>query len=389
MAAITYGMTDRGFVRKPLSAIIDSLNSRFTAEFGSTFDVSPEGPDGQVIGIVANEASLLWEQAQNAFNSYRPGSMEGVGLDNICELTGTTRYIKRPTQVTVQCGGDAGTVVPAGAIVGDDLGRQFVTANDVTLPGDVTAICQTIGELYVAAGTVTKIITTGIDGWTSVTNPEDGMTGVNYESDPKLRARRDKTTVNTGTATAEAIYSSLASLNLDYIRIRDNDTDSAIGNQPPNSIYVVVDGGTINDIARKIYDNKTGGIPTYGNIKTAVKDSKGHPHDIYFSRTTKIPVFFKIKVKRISTVNLSSNDVKVLVQGAVQSYINSLQPGAAVAWSYVIPAILAAAKGIQIDTLEVGLSADTVGTQTLPMDIDQRAHVEIADIDVEDTTLTG
>lgn len=385
MAAITYGVTDKGFVTKPLDAIVSAINARFVAAFGSTFDVSPESPDGQVIGIVADEVSSCWDQAQHGFNAYRPGSMEGVGLDNICELTGAVRYVNKPSSVTVVCSGSSGTVVPAGSLVGDGT-NTFATQTDVTIPGDATALCTTVGEIYVGPSTVTKIITTGITGWTGVTNPEEGVTGINYEQDTSLRARRDKTTVSNGTSTTEAIYSALADLDLDYIRIRDNDTPDAIGSQPGNTIYLVVDGGTENDIGRRLFDNKTAAVPTYGSISVVVKDSKGYPHTVKFSRTSKVPVFFDIKVKRLPNANLSSNDVEMAVQDAVMDYITSLQPGAPVVWSYIIPPILASTTGIQIDDLKVGLSAATVANTTLDMEIDQRASTAIANIKVTDTT---
>ena len=390
MAAITYGVTEKGFVRKPLSVIIDSLNSRFTAAFGSTFDVSPESPDGQVIGIVGNEISLLWEQGQYAFNSYRPGAVEGVGLDSVCELTNTRRYVNKPTQVTVLLGTNdsEGTVVPAGIRVGDASGHEFITQDEVTLPGDVTAICTTVGEIYIAPNTVTKILTENVQGLDYCNNPEEGQTGINYEQDTALRARRDRTTISSGTATVEAIYDAVADLDLEYIRVRDNDTAQPIGEQPANTIWVVVDGGTVNDIARKIYENKAGGVPTYGNISVVLKDSKGYPKTIKFSRTTKVPVFFHIIVRRLPTSNLSSNDVKYSVQDAVQTYIDSLKPGAPVVWSYVIPQILAATSGIQIDDLSVGLSSSTVGKTTLVMDINQRPTTVTANIVVVDATNT-
>lgn len=386
MAATTYGVTDQGFVRKPLSAIVDSLNSRFKAEFGSTFDTSAESPDGQVIGIVANELSQAWEQAQFAFNSYRPGAVEGEGLDAICELTGAERYVNKPTSVTVYCDGPDGAVQPSGLIVSDGT-NEFVTQSDVTLPGDVTAICTQTGAIYVAANTVTKIVSTGAKA-TTVTNPEEGDTGIVYEQDPSLRARRDKTTVSSGSATAEAIYSGLANLNLSYVRIRDNDTAAAIGEQPANTLWVVVDGGTVNDIAKSIYHAKTGAVPTYGDISTNVTDSKGFPHTIKFSRTKRVNTYFNIKARRLPTANLSSNDVKINIQTAVTEYINSLQPGAPVAWSYLIQPILASTTGIQVDQITIGLSASALAQTTLAMDINMRPYTEADFITVVDTTNT-
>ncbi|QHJ79802.1 MAG: hypothetical protein [Caudoviricetes sp.] len=386
MAATTYGVTEKGFVRKPLSVILDNLNSKFQAKFGAAFDVSPESPDGQIIGVVADEINSCWEQAQFGFNAYRPGAMEGVGLDAICELTGTERYVNRPTRVTCQCTGTQGTVVPAGSLVGDTTGLTFATVTDVTLPGDVTVACTTQGEFYVAPNTITKIITTGITGWTGVTNPDEGITGLTYESDPSLRARRDKTTVSNGTATTEAIYSALSDLDLSYVRIRDNDTGAAIGSQPAGTIFVVVDGGTLNDIARRIYDNKTGGVPTYGSQSIVINDSKGYPHTIKFSRSTPQSIYITGTFRRMAGSNLASNDVITTLQQACLDYINNLNPGEPVVWSYLFNPLVTSTPGIEIDSLFIGIAANPTATTTIPLDIDKRANTVAANCKFTEVT---
>lgn len=385
--ATTYGVTDKGFQAKPLEVIIDSLNSRFIARFGSTFDVSPEGPDGQIIGIIADEVNSCWQQAENGFNAYRPGAVEGIPLDNICELTHTERYVDRPTKVTVELAGTSGTLVPAGSKVGDTSGLEFLTEDDTTIPGDVTATCTTLGEIYVAPNTVTKILTTGISGWTGVDNEDEGITGVNRESDPALRARRDKTTVSSGSSTVESIYSGLSSIDLAYIRIRDNDTGSPINGQPSGTIFVVVDGGTKNDIARRIFDKKPGGIPTYGTESITVKDSKGYPHVIKFSRTTALNIYIKGTFRRLAGSNLSSNDVISQLKDAAAAYINGLTPGSPVVWSYLFDPLVRSTPGIQIDTLFIGIAANPTTTATIPVDIDKRARTVVANITFTETAL--
>lgn len=387
MATVQYGVTDKGFVRKPLDTIIDSINNKMTAEFGSNFDVSPESPDGQVIGVVADEVDQCWNQAQQVFNAYRPGAVSGVGLDNVCELTNTVRYVDKHTQVTVICDGSAGTVVPAGSQVGDGT-MTFTLDTDVTLPGDVTAIADSAGEYYVAVGTVTKIITTGITGWTSVNNEDIGETGINYEPDPALRARRDKTTAVSGSATVEAIYAALADLNLSYIRIRDNDTGAAIGTQPAGTIFVVVDGGTKNGIARRIYNAKTGGIPTFGTEVITINDSKGYPHDIKFSRSSNTEIFVKGTFKRRAGSNVSSNDAAESLQTAMINYLNSLQPGQSVVWSELFTPLMDATMYLEVDSLFIGTAANPTGTATIELDIDKRAHGTTANIKFTDVTTT-
>lgn len=385
MATIQYGVTEDGFVRKPVTEVVKSLNNKFIAAFGANFDVSPESPDGQVIGIVSDEIASCWEQAQQVFNAYRPGAVEGVGLDNVCELTNTKRYVNKPSQATVYCDGTLGTLVPAGSLVSDGS-RQFVLDTDVTLPGDVTAIATEPGEYYIAADTIINILTP-IAGWTSVTNPTIGTTGIDYESDPELRARRDKTTAVNSATTAEAIYASLADLDIDYIRVRDNDTDAAIGSQPPGTIFVVVDGGTSNDIARRIYNAKTGGVPTHGDIEITINDSRGYPHPIKFSRPVRTPIFVKGTFRRRASANISSNDAAQRLQAAAITYLNSLQPGDDVVWSNMFGPIMSAVQYIEVESLFIGLSVNPTSTATIELDIDKRAQGLEANISFTDITV--
>lgn len=387
MATIQYGVTANGFVAKPVSVIVDELNNKFNASFGSTFDTSPESPDGQIIGIVADIAGGCWQQSELSYNGYRPGAMEGVGLDNICELSNVQRYVNRHSRVTVECTGAAGTIVPAGSLVTDGI-MQFATDIEVLLPGDVTVIATQSGEYYIAPNTVNKIVdTTLIPGWTAVNNADIGETGIEYEPDPSLRARRDKTTAIAGSAFVESIYASLSDLNLTYIRVRDNDTGASIGAQPAGTVYVVVDGGTKNDIARRIYNAKTGGVPTFGTESITVNDSKGYPHVIKFSRSSNTEIFVKGTFKRRAGSNISSNDAAASLQEAMINYLNTLQPGEPVVWSYLFTPLTQAVHNIEVDTLFIGIAANPTGTATIDLDIDKRAHGTAANIVFTDTTV--
>lgn len=385
MATIKYGVTENGFVRKPVADVVSSLNNKFIAAFGSNFDISPESPDGQYIGIMADEIASCWEQAEQVFNAFRPGAVSGIGLDNVCELTNTVRYVDKPSQATVLCDGDMGTTVPAGSIVTDGTMR-FILDTDVTLPGDVTVIAEEPGEYYIAPRTINQIVTP-VAGWNSVINETAGETGINYESDPQLRARREKTTAVSSTATVEAIYASLADLDIDYIRVRDNDTGSPIGNQPSGTVFVVVDGGTSNDIARRIYNAKTGGVPTYGDITITVADSKGYPHDIHFSRPTYTDIYVKGTFRRRANANISSNDAIRQLTDATIEYFNSLQPGQSVVWSNMFAPIMAATQYLEIDSLFIGIAPNPTGIATIELDIDKRARGVAANITYTDVTV--
>ncbi len=378
MATIQYGVTENGFVQKPVQEIVSHINSRFLSVFGANFDISPEGPDGQVIGIISEEISKCWQQAEMVFNAYRPGAMQKIGLDNICELTFTKRLVNWPSRVGVRCAGQAGTLVPAGSIVSDGT-TDFETQYDCIIPGTVTAVATETGEYYIAADTVNKIITP-VTGWESVNNPEIGQTGVDYESDPALRTRRDRTTAHSGSAFVEAIYAALADLNLSYLRIRDNDTGAPIGTQPSGTVFVVVEGGTEDEIARRIYSTKTGGVPTHGTTSVSIYDSKGYPHEVKFSRPEDATIYVAGTFKRRPGSNISSNDAARQLQTAMMDYINSLNPGDSVIWSECFKPIMDATNGVQVDSLFIGTSASPTGIATIELDIDKKAEATTASV---------
>lgn len=384
MATVVYGVTEKGFVPKPVAEVITSLNNRFIGAFGSTFDVTPEGPDGQVIGIVADEIAQCWDQAEAAFNAYRPGATEGVGLSNIAELTHVVRIENQPSTVGVYLDGQEGTYVPQGSLVSDGT-MEFSIMYNTRIPGLVTAKATQTGEYSVAASTVNKIVTE-IDGWTSVNNPESGQTGIDYEKDPALRARRDNTTAKGGGSTIEAFYAVLADLNLPYIRIRDNDTDAAIGSQPAGTVYAVVGGGTADEIGRRLFSVKPGGVSTHGSIVAQVFDSKGYPHDIRFSRPQPLSIYVKGTFKRRLGSNISSNDAAKTLTTAMMNHLATLQPGESVIWSECFAPLMESTQFLQIDSLLIGISSNALSTNSIEIDIDQHATADESNITFTDVT---
>ena len=75
------GVTEQGFTTKPVAEITTNLNSRFTAAFGTQFDVSPTSPDGVCIGIMADVLGDIWEKAEASYNAVSPSDTFGIGLD--------------------------------------------------------------------------------------------------------------------------------------------------------------------------------------------------------------------------------------------------------------------------------------------------------------------
>lgn len=367
------GVTEQGFITKSVAEITANLNSRFTAVFGTQFDVSPTSADGQCIGIMAEVLGDIWEKAEGAYNAYNPADTFGIGLDKVVELNGVTRITNRPTSVAISFTGTAGTVVPAGYIVKTDDGLGFATVALAVLPAIVTARCTTQGAIKIVAGDVHKL-TTAIPGLTGATNLEPGIPGIVKEEDPALRARRENSTISRGTNSVDAIYEAVRALNLPYIAIIENRTDAVVDGIPAKSFLTVVEGGTPQEVSKAIYDNKPQGANAFGSIVTTIMDSKGYPHYIGLSRP--YPVDISI-IAGISNLPGASIDSATLAQEALVEHTNGLNISESVNWGDMIAAVLAAVPNIKFKSIQLKLTiGGTFSQQDIAITAQQRARTD-------------
>ena len=371
------GVTEQGFTVKSAAEITADLDAKFVGTFGSQFDTSAESPDGQLIGVVAKLLEDVWQQAEGAYNAYSPSNAYGVGLDKVAEINGITRITNLPTSVAITFSGTAGTVVPAGYIVKTVDGLEFATVAVAVIPAIVTAKCTTQGAIRILANEV-HVLTTAIAGLTGATNLEPGITGIVREEDPAFRARRENSTISRGTASIDAIYEGVKSLNLPYIAIVENTTSATVDGVPANSFLVVVEGGTPAEVSQVIYDNKPQGITSYGSIVTVVNDSKGYPHNIGISRPTPIDISVTTSITNLPGASVDS---ATLVKAAIVDYVNNLNISEDVYWSYFFSAILAVVPNIKINSLQIKFTVGgTFGTTDLVITPQQRARTDASKV---------
>jgi len=150
------------------------------------------------------------------------------------------------------------------------------------------------GPIEVAIGTLTEI-ETPVSGLTSCTNFVAETTGRDIETDSELRIRRAASLTIIGAATVPAIQARILQ-EVDGVTaclVTENDTmvadDDGI---PAKSFECVVEGGDLDDIAKKIWELKPAGIATYGTVFPArvITDIDGNSHTINFSRPTPVVI---------------------------------------------------------------------------------------------------
>lgn len=301
---MAFGVTAAGFEIKRLADIKGEIEDaiRASSEFGPGVNLEADSPLGQLVGIFAEREALLWELAQAIYNAAYPDTAEGAGLDNVCEVIGVTRLVATYSKVTgATLTGVAGTAIAAGSIVSvEGSGDRFTLDAPVTIGpggtiiGDFTA--EATGPIRANAGTLNQIETV-IAGWTACTNGDDAVLGSDIETDSALRLRRLQSLQTIGAATVNAIYSRVLQqvVGVSDVSVVENDSDVTDSEgRPPHSVHCVVDGGTDQDVADKLWAIKAAGIATHGSTVVSVEDSQGYSHDVAFDRSSEVDIWFHV-----------------------------------------------------------------------------------------------
>lgn len=346
-----YGVTDTGFVKKPLSAILVDIQDRHRASFGAGIDVAIARELGQVDGNIASLAAELWEIGETAYHADDPEAAAGPVLDNIASLTGTVRLTAKASTVPISVNLNAGITLNAGTLIAFD-GRpdiQFTIDNPATNAGGspatittdtdgdpLTATCTQTGPIVVPAGSLTVKVSV-VSGWNTVTNPVDATPGRDVDTDIQLRQRREDELALRGGSTARAIRADLLDTanhpELTGIRTVDiftnrGDSVDAKG-LPPHSFEVLLDDGdtpTVADVAivQAIYDTAPDGIATFGSTTANATDENGDLVAVRFSRATLKPVYIIATI--VTNGDFPSGGV-ALVKAAILAYGAALKAG--------------------------------------------------------------
>lgn len=299
----TYGVTLQGFVIKPQSVIIAELNSGFQNAFGADLDVSPDTPNGQLIGLYAQPITDLWEIANAVYDAFNPNAATGVSLSNLVQLNNMERIEDSPSTVDEVFTGIPGTFISANGFIvtTSDTGFNFTLVDDVIVgpSGSTTAQMKSVdlGAVPAPAGTLT-VVSTPVTGLISVTNPQDAILGRSNETDPQLRVRRDKSTETNSQNIDDALYADILSLEgVIDAQVLSNGTDNIDANGLlPHSIAACVEGGIDDDIREAIFNNKASSIQTNGNITGFVTNSQGFLIPINFYRPDLLNIYVEVDV---------------------------------------------------------------------------------------------
>jgi uncharacterized phage protein gp47/JayE len=284
-----------GLKIKSLDELKAELIAGLQVIYGSDINVDSNSPDGQLLGLISQEAVDLRELLLNINSGFDPDQAEGNTLDQRCALVGVKRGSGTFTTVqidvvTTKALNLVGLDTESGIInpqvinlytIKDDAGNLWylLSSQFPSGSGTYTYTFQSaaIGAVQVVANTITTPVTI-IDGVSTVNNPSGALyQGIDEETDANLRVRFHKATTITAVGFSDSLQSLLENLpTVDSAQVWDNDTPTTdTYGTPANSIWCIVEGGYPADIAQAIYSKKGAGAGMRGAITHNVTRPNG------------------------------------------------------------------------------------------------------------------
>ena len=388
MASPTAPTIDANGITAPSFAeILAYLQTQYRGIFGQDVYLGNDSQDGQFLGIIAAAINDCNSAAIAAYNSFSPSTAQGNGLSNLVKINGIKRNEIVRSTVDVMLTGVAGTTINNG-VVADSNNINWALPATVTIPDagqiTVTAVCQKVGNINAAIGSVNKI-QTATYGWQSVTNPTVAVEGNPIESDAELRVRQSISVALPSQTMFEGIVGSVANLTgVKRIKGYENDTSVPDSNGiPGHTIALIVEGGDTTTIAQTIAEKKTPGTGTFGSISTALFDSVGSSHIIKFSRPTEAVI--KVNLSIHGEPGFSAGVVPTIKQSIVD-YLNSLQIGSDVIYTKLfVPANLdntGYGRSYNIMSMTIARDSGAFGSTDIPINFDEVASAELANINI-------
>jgi uncharacterized phage protein gp47/JayE len=355
------GLTSSGFERKILGDIKEEIQDSLKSVLGNSINLLPPSFLATIVGIFSERENLIWELAEDVYNSQYPDTASGISLDNVVAITGINRLEATFSTATVTLEGSDGTIVPAGtvfSVLGNTLARFVLDVEQIIpISGEIDATCtaESAGAVQAPSGTLT-VIETPVAGLDSVTNALDAVVGRELETDIELRLRRRNVLQVAGAGTPEAIRSRLLGLEnvTDVIVFENQSMIEDMDARPPKSYEAVVNGGLDADIDQAIWESKPAGISTYGNQNNSVIDSQGFTQAVNWSRPSEVDIWVEVDLTTDSEFPV---DGIAQAEAAILAYGNGLGIGKDV---IVYPQLMCALHeiaGITDVAIRVGLSA--------------------------------
>ena len=265
-------ITDTGIATERLDVIHARLVEKFKAIYGQDIVVTPDSPDGQMIGIFSQALADINEVIAAIIQMLDPYQATGVYLDQRSLYAGVIRkggeYSYVPEVVITDS--NAGLTVPEGTVLIDSNRVRWQTVSDLVLDengsGRVDIRSEERGPLRLPEKQSLQFeLMLSADMKAETIKPS--KVGRVEESDPDLLTRFMLSHAVNNEDDRAGIQASLMNIpeveKCLVLENPENTTDPVTG-LPPHSVNAILVGGEKDDIALVLVQKKKGGAAFYG-----------------------------------------------------------------------------------------------------------------------------
>lgn len=266
--------------------LLQDLETAFRTIYGDDIILDSSTPDGQWLNILVQKGVDVRGLLMQLYNSFNPNNAQGTVLDQRCAINNIFRKSGSFTTVNVDITTDRSLTLDGvdedynnpeatGFTIQDNAGNRFVLVNTQTISAGTTRLLfrsETLGKIIVLPDTLTIPVTIVL-GVLSINNPTAATAiGTDEESDQDLRTRRRQSVAISSFGYLNGLQASLLQLEgVNDAKVYENYTSETDENgTPPHCIWVVMDGGSTEEIANTIYNKKSVGCDMRGNIEYTI-----------------------------------------------------------------------------------------------------------------------
>lgn len=313
---------NNGIVVQDLTDIKNDLIAKFKTIYGADINLEQNSPDGQFINLLAQEKKDILDLCVQYYNNLDVDRVIGIPQQILYKLNGLTIkaftysyvYVNVTVTAPVNLDGISTTNIDnadaTGYTVVDTNGNRWIlatgtTSSTVSLAAGTHTLnfrAADLGAITALPNTITTMETV-IAGISGVNNPANNyVTGGVGESDAEFRIRRNKSVTVPSQGFDDSLEAQLLNLtNVTQAKVYNNRTNSTVDGIPAHAVWVIVQGGSADDIGRVIYANIPPGIPMHGTERVDVERAiPGTYETVYYDLGAIEPLHVNITIKAIS-----------------------------------------------------------------------------------------
>lgn len=375
-------LIETGIQIERLNNIITRFEDGLRQIYGQNIDLSPDTPDGQMVGLLSQVKMDIEELAENIYRQLDPDVATGTWLEQRVAYAGLMRRSASYSYLrSVILTGEPLTKLYAGIVVSDPHKVRWILNANVQLDSNGSARAdfrsEELGAFNLAKNTNLTIETVTL-GLNSATTFENAEIGAEEETDPQLRERFFISRTKNAQNSADAIQSKIAALpDVKQVKVLENNTKQRDKNGvEPNSLNIIVDGGADNQIAQVIYENKGAGVGLQGSTET-ILTVNGERRTLRFDRVTPVDVQVSMRCVRYEDfTEVDKDEIKRLLS------IQKLEIGQNLSLSRLYSPINQVG-GFWVKELKIGRKGQALKAENVIIQPRELARILASDITVE------